>query len=92
MYLASAVGQPSMDGWPTASGPAGCSSPRADRLCRGRHRALAPTFALLIVSRVVLGIGTAAAYPAAMAVLRAESRRTGLPTPRRVLGRSRSPR
>jgi MFS family permease len=48
--------------------------------------ATAPTLGWLIVSRVLLGIGTSAAYPAAMALLRAHSTRLGVPTPRPVLG------
>ncbi|MFG2530461.1 MFS transporter [Streptomyces sp. NPDC048516] len=88
MYLASAVGQPSMGRLADRVGPRRVFVAGALTVCAaGVVGALAPTFALLIVSRVVLGIGTAAAYPAAMAVLRAESRRTGLATPRRVLGR-----
>ncbi|QTZ94920.1 MFS transporter [Streptomyces auratus AGR0001] len=88
MYLASAVGQPSMGRLADRIGPRRVFAAGALAVCAaGVLGALAPTFALLIVSRVVLGIGTAAAYPAAMAVLRAESRRTGCPTPRRVLGR-----
>ncbi|MCX4770075.1 MFS transporter [Streptomyces sp. NBC_01285] len=39
------------------------------------------------VSRLLLGIGTSAAYPAAMAVLRDESARIGRATPRSVLAR-----
>ncbi|WP_239012660.1 MFS transporter [Streptomyces sioyaensis] len=88
MYLASAVGQPSLGRLADRIGPRRVFVAGALTVCAaGVLGALAPTFALLIVSRVVLGIGTAAAYPAAMAVLRAESRRTGHPTPRRVLGR-----
>ncbi|MFI2184377.1 MFS transporter [Streptomyces sioyaensis] len=88
MYLASAVGQPSMGRLADRIGPRRVFAAGALTVCAaGVLGALAPTFALLIVSRVVLGIGTAAAYPAAMAVLRAESRRTGCPTPRHVLGR-----
>ncbi|MFF8790944.1 MFS transporter [Streptomyces sp. NPDC015125] len=88
MYLASAVGQPSMGRLADRVGPRRVFLAGALTVCAaGVIGALAPTFGLLIVSRVVLGIGTAAAYPAAMAVLRAESRRTGRPTPRQVLGR-----
>ncbi|WP_260635138.1 MFS transporter [Streptomyces angustmyceticus] len=88
MYLASAVGQPALGRLADRIGPRWVFTAGALTVCAaGVIGALAPTFALLIVSRVVLGVGTAAAYPAAMAVLRAESRRTGRPTPRRVLGR-----
>ncbi|WP_433858916.1 MFS transporter [Streptomyces kronopolitis] len=88
MYLASAVGQPWMGRLADRVGPRRVFLAGAVTVCVGGViGACAPGFALLVVSRVVLGIGTAAAYPAAMAVLRAESARTGLPTPRRVLGR-----
>ncbi|REK92113.1 MFS transporter [Streptomyces inhibens] len=88
MYLSSAVGQPSMGRLADRAGPRRVFVAGALTVCAaGLIGALAPTFTLLIVSRVVLGIGTAAAYPAAMAMLRAESRRVGRPTPRYVLGR-----
>ncbi|MFE0190324.1 MFS transporter [Streptomyces sp. NPDC058989] len=88
MYLASAVGQPAMGRLADRAGPRRVFVAGASAVCAaGLIGALAPDFALLIVSRVVLGIGTAAAYPAALAMLRAESRRTGRPTPRHVLGR-----
>ncbi|WP_241779859.1 MFS transporter [Streptomyces natalensis] len=88
MYVASAVGQPLMGRLADRIGPRRVFLAGAVAVCAaGLIGALAPTFTLLIVSRVVLGLGTAAAYPAAMAMLRAESRRTGRPTPRTVLGR-----
>ncbi|MFC9242005.1 MFS transporter [Streptomyces decoyicus] len=88
MYLSSAVGQPSMGRLADRVGPRRVFAAGALTVCAaGVIGALAPTFGLLIVSRVVLGIGTAAAYPAAMAILRAESRRVGRPAPRYVLGR-----
>ncbi|MFJ9847847.1 MFS transporter [Streptomyces sp. NPDC101150] len=88
MYLSSAVGQPSMGRLADRVGPRRVFVAGAVTVCAaGLLGALAPTFTLLIVSRVVLGVGTAAAYPAAMAMLRAESRRVGRPTPRAVLGR-----
>ncbi|MCW2904976.1 MAG: major facilitator superfamily 1 [Streptosporangiaceae bacterium] len=46
----------------------------------------APSLAFLIGVRAVLGIGTSAAYPAALTILRAHSRRIGRETPRTVLG------
>ncbi|MFB7634234.1 MFS transporter [Streptomyces sp. NPDC056149] len=88
MYLASAVGQPSLGRVADRFGPRRVFVAGTVAVCAaGLLGALAPTFALLIVSRIVLGVGTAAAYPAAMAMLRAESRRVGRPTPRAVLGR-----
>ncbi|MGF1432030.1 MFS transporter [Kitasatospora sp. LaBMicrA B282] len=88
LYLASAVGQPTMGKLADLLGPrkvflAGL----AVVVAAGTVGTLAPAFGWLIASRVLLGLGTSAAYPAAMAMLRAESRRTGLATPRPVLGR-----
>lgn len=40
----------------------------------------APNIWVLVVARVVLGLGTSAAYPASIAILAQESRRTGVPT------------
>ncbi|MCX5447970.1 MFS transporter [Streptomyces nigrescens] len=88
MYLSSAVGQPALGRLADRIGPRRVFAAGALTVCAaGLIGALAPGFTLLIVSRVVLGIGTAAAYPAAMALLRSESRRVGRPTPRSVLGR-----
>jgi MFS family permease len=87
LYLASAVAQPAM-------------GRLADRLgarrvflggllivaAAGVVGAAAPALGWLIVSRVLLGIGTSAAYPAAMALLKAHAQQLGVPTPRPVLG------
>ncbi len=88
LYLASAVAQPVLGRLADSVGPrrvflAGL----VVVLASGLVGVLAPGFGWLIASRLLLGIGTSAAYPAAMAVLRAESRRLGRPTPRTVLGR-----
>ncbi|WP_373428659.1 MFS transporter [Streptomyces sp. B1I3] len=88
LYLASAVAQPVLGKLADVIGPrrvflAGLVVVTAS----GLVGALAPGFGLLIVSRLLLGIGTSAAYPAAMAVLRDESRRVGRITPRPVLAR-----
>jgi len=47
---------------------------------------LAGSLAVLVVSRVVIGFGTSAAYPAAMALVRRQSRRLRQDPPGRVLG------
>ncbi|RVU27728.1 MFS transporter [Streptomyces antnestii] len=88
LYLASAVAQPVLGKLADALGPrrvflAGL----VVVLASGLVGTLAPTFAWLVVSRLLLGIGTSAAYPAAMAVLRDESRRVGRAVPRPVLAR-----
>ena len=54
-------------------------------LIGGGAGAVAPSLNALIGVRVVLGIGTSAAYPSAMRVLRTHSRRVGRETPRTVL-------
>jgi MFS family permease len=87
VYVASAVAQPTM-------------GKLADRwgarrvflfglalvLLGGLAGAVASTLAALVVVRVILGIGSSAAYPSAMKVLRMRSRRIGKETPRPVLG------
>ncbi|WP_329040329.1 MFS transporter [Streptomyces sp. NBC_00178] len=88
LYLASAVAQPVLGKLADTLGPrrvflAGL----VVVIASGLVGALAPDFGTLLVSRLLLGVGTSAAYPAAMAVLRDESRRLGRPTPRPVLAR-----
>ncbi|MFE0106063.1 MFS transporter [Streptomyces sp. NPDC059009] len=88
LYLASAVAQPVLGRLADSIGPrrvflGGLVVVAAS----GLVGACAPGFGWLLVSRLLLGVGTSAAYPAAMAVLRDESRRLGTPTPRTVLGR-----
>jgi MFS family permease len=87
LYLASAVAQPTMGRLADRLGPrrvflAGLLVVAA----AGVVGTVAPSLAWLIVSRVLLGVGTSAAYPAAMALLRAHSEQLGVPTPRPVLG------
>jgi len=88
LYLASAVAQPTMGRLADLLGPrrvflAGLAIVAA----AGLVGALAPAFGWLVASRVLLGVGTSAAYPCAMAVLRATSQQLGRPTPRPVLAR-----
>lgn len=88
LYLASAVAQPVLGKLADVLGPrrvflAGLVVVVAS----GLVGTVAPDFGWLIVSRLLLGIGTSAAYPAAMAVLRDESARIGRATPRSVLAR-----
>lgn len=87
LYLTSAVAQPVM------GRVAGVLGPRRVYLTglvvvglAGIAGIEAPSLAFLIGVRAVLGIGTSAAYPAAMTILRAHSRRIGRETPRTVLG------
>ncbi|WP_326658165.1 MFS transporter [Streptomyces sp. NBC_00385] len=88
LYLASAVAQPVLGRLADVLGPrrvflAGL----VVVIASGVVGTVAPDFGWLIVSRLLLGIGTSAAYPAAMAVLRDESARIGRVTPRPVLAR-----
>jgi len=55
-------------------------------LLGGVAGAVAHTLGALIAVRVLLGVGTSAAYPSAMRVLRIHARRVGRETPRTVLG------
>jgi MFS family permease len=88
LYLASAVAQPILGKLADALGPrriflAGLVVVFAS----GLVGAAATSFTWLIVSRLLLGIGTSAAYPAAMSVLRDEGKRVGRRPPRTVLAR-----
>ena len=47
--------------------------------------ALAPNLNVLIVARVLLGVGTCAGYPAAMHLIRREAQRSGLESPSAIL-------
>ncbi|WP_335978785.1 MFS transporter [Streptomyces sp. CA2R106] len=87
LYLASAVAQPTMGRLADRLGPrrvflTGLLVVAA----AGLVGTAAPSLGWLIGSRVLLGIGTSSAYPAAMALLRSHSQRIGVPTPRPVLG------
>jgi MFS family permease len=46
---------------------------------------IAPSLGVLVAARALLGIGTCAGYPAAMYLIRSESRRTGVDSPAGVL-------
>lgn len=88
LYLASAVAQPVLGKLADALGPRRVFLAGLVVVCAsGVVGAVAPGFGWLIVSRLLLGIGTSAAYPAAMAVLRDEGRRVGRRPPRPVMAR-----
>ncbi|MGQ4267487.1 MFS transporter [Nocardiopsis changdeensis] len=83
LYVASAVSQPVLGRLVDRYGPkrlyvAGMALAAA----AGLVPLLAPTFAGALVSRVAVGIGTSAAYPAAMTAIRNRSVRTGREPPR----------
>ncbi|MFF3493031.1 MFS transporter [Streptomyces sp. NPDC002795] len=88
LYLASAVAQPVLGKLADTLGPRRVFLAGLVVVCvSGIVGAVAPGFGWLIVSRLLLGIGTSAAYPAAMAVLRDEGRRVGRRPPRPVMAR-----
>jgi MFS family permease len=87
MYLASAIGQP------VAGRLADQFGPRRVFLAggllvtvAGLLGALGPTFGWLLAARAVVGLGTGALYPAAIAMVRDQAKRLGVPAPARVLG------
>ena len=87
LYLCSAVMQPTMGKLSTLFGPrriflAGV----VILLFGGVVGAAAPTMGVLLVSRALIGIGTSAAYPTAMALVRKRADATGVGVPSRVLG------
>jgi MFS family permease len=86
LYLATAVGQPVVGRLVDLYGPrrlylAGTALVGV----AGVVGALAPSLPVLVASRVLLGLGTCAAFPAAMYLIRSEARRTGRESPAGVL-------
>jgi MFS family permease len=86
LYLATAVGQPVIGRLVDTYGPrllylAGTSLVGI----AGLLGVFAPSLWVLVVSRVLLGFGTSAAYPASMFLLRSESDRTGMKSPAKIL-------
>lgn len=86
LYLATAVGQPVVGRLIDLYGPrrlylAGSAAIGVG----GVVGALAPSLWVLVVARVLIGLGTCAGYPAAMSLLRSEADRTGTDSPAGVL-------
>ena len=87
LYLCSAVMQPTMGKLATLFGPrrvflAGIII----LLVGGAIGAAAPAFGFLLVSRALIGVGTSAAYPTAMALVRERADSVAMGVPSRVLG------
>jgi predicted MFS family arabinose efflux permease len=87
LYLCSSVMQPTMGKLSTLFGPrriflAGVII----LLIAGAIGAAAPTFGFLLLSRALIGVGTSAAYPTAMALVRKRADSVGIGVPSRVLG------
>lgn len=86
LYLATAVGQPVIGRLVDAFGPRRLYLTGTALVgIAGLLGAVAPSLGVLIVSRVLLGFGTSAAYPASMYLIRSEARRTGHDSPNGVL-------
>ncbi|QFY10479.1 hydrolase [Nonomuraea phyllanthi] len=86
LYLATAVGQPVIGRLVDAFGPRPLYLIGTALVgVAGLIGVLSPELWVLIVSRVLLGFGTSAAYPASMFLLRSESERTGVRSPSGVL-------
>ncbi|MFF3559191.1 MFS transporter [Streptomyces sp. NPDC002574] len=86
LYLATAVGQPVMGRLVDMFGPRRLYLTGTALVgVAGVLGVLAPSLGVLIVSRVLLGLGTSAAYPASMHLLRTESDRTGMKSPAGIL-------
>ena len=86
LYLATAVGQPVIGRLVDSYGPRLLYLTGTALVgIAGVLGVLAPSLGVLIVSRVLLGFGTSAAFPASMYLLRTESARTGMRSPSGIL-------
>ncbi len=86
LYLATALGQPIVGRLIDIFGPRRLFLLSTGLVgVAGVVGTLAPDLGVLIAARVVLGFGTCAGYPAAMALLRSEAARTGQDSPAGVL-------
>ncbi|MFK0250673.1 MFS transporter [Amycolatopsis azurea] len=86
LYLATAIGQPVVGRLIDLFGPRRLFLAGAALTgIAGVVGMLAPSFGVLVASRVLLGFGTCAGYPAAMYLIRSESQRTGKDSPAGVL-------
>ncbi len=87
LYLCSAIAQPTMGKLSTLFGPRRVfQAGILILLVAGVIGTLAPAFGFLLVSRALIGIGSSAAYPTAMALVRKRADSAGMGVPRRVLG------
>ncbi|MBN9623218.1 MAG: MFS transporter [Actinobacteria bacterium] len=87
LYLCSAVMQPTMGKLSTLFGPRRVFLLGvAILLLGGAIGGSAESFAMLLLSRALIGVGTSACYPTAMAIVRRRADRLGVGVPSRVLG------
>ncbi|MGP9022650.1 MFS transporter [Streptomyces sp. BR1] len=86
LYLATAIGQPVIGRLVDGYGPRRLYLVGTALVgVAGLVGTLAPTLGVLIASRVLLGFGTSAAYPASMSLTRSEAERTGQESPVGIL-------
>ncbi|SES37896.1 MFS transporter [Lentzea albida] len=86
LYVATAIGQPVAGRLIDTCGPRRLFLPATALVgIAGVLGTFAPNLAVLVVARVLLGLGTCAGYPAAMRLLRDEADRTGDDSPGGVL-------
>ncbi|MEV7425697.1 MFS transporter [Streptomyces sp. NPDC091212] len=86
LYLATALGQPVVGRLIDIFGPRRLFLVSTSLVgVAGVVGTLAPNLWVLVAARVLLGFGTCAGYPAAMALLRSEANRTGRDSPAGVL-------
>jgi MFS family permease len=86
LYLATATGQPVIGRLVDRYGPRRLYLISTALVgVAGILGVVAPSLGVLIGARALLGLGTCAGYPAAMYLIRAESRRTGVDSPAGVL-------
>ncbi|MET9532797.1 MFS transporter [Streptomyces sp. NPDC006649] len=86
LYLATSLGQPVVGRLIDIFGPRRLFLLSTGLVgVAGAVGTLAPDLGVLIVARVLLGFGTCAGYPSAMALLRSEAKRTGRDSPGGVL-------
>jgi MFS family permease len=87
LYLATAVGQPTMGRLADRLGARGVYLAGLVLVAAGGVLGfVSSAFALLVVARIVIGLGTSAAYPAALALVRRQSERLRQEAPGGVLG------
>jgi MFS family permease len=87
LYLCSSIMQPTMGKLATIFGPRRIFLTGIVILfIAGVVGAAAPSFGFLVLSRALIGIGTSAAYPTAMALVRKRADETNTGVPSRVLG------
>jgi MFS family permease len=86
LYLATAIGQPVVGRLVDRFGPRRLYLVATALVgLAGLVGLLAPSLPVLVLARVLLGIGTCAGYPSAMYLIRSESERTGHDSPGSVL-------